>query len=511
MAREASLIAIVRDYLERMLEDNKAMKALVLDQDTMNMVALAVSQSQILSKEVFLVQTIEEAQPDQPRQSHLTAFYLLRPTEANFQRLREALAQPKFGHYFLYFTNTVAMEDLQKLAGADIHDLVRQVYEVYLDYYPINGDLFSLEIPSLFQLLKGKSSWGPLENALMTRQVDGLFALLLSLRRFPLIRYQKSSDICALLADRLHERLRKDVELLSFCQRTAAEGPDPSTVLLIIDRREDPVTPLLHQWTYQAMLHELVGISHNRVKPRHAGGEMREVALNSEQDKFYADNMFQNFGDLAMNIQAYVEHYQHQKQTTSKIESIEDMKRFVETYSDYSRLAGNVSKHVALSSELDHAVKGRQLLNVSEIEQDIACNENRSEQYRQITEVLAGSQYDHLDKLKLVILYALRYEGDDRISTLKSALIEGGLQQDKTSLVDAVLRYAGTSVRSCDLFSNKNLLARAKNNVKMVLGNVPNVYTQHQPYLTTLLEQLTKGKLREAEFPATAPYNSRER
>jgi vacuolar protein sorting-associated protein 45 len=156
-------------------------------------------------------------------------------------------------------------------------------------------------------------------------------------------------------------------------------------------------------------------------------------------------------------------------------------------------------------------VKGRQLLNVSEIEQDIACNENRSEQYRQVTEVLAGSQYDNLDKLKLVILYALRYEGDDRISTLQSALRECGLQQDKIDLVDAVLRYAGTAVRSCDLFSNKNLLARAKSNFKMVLGNVPNVYTQHQPYLTSVLEQLTKGKLREAEFPATAAYNPRER
>lgn len=36
-------------------------------------------------------------------------------------------------------------------------------------------------------------------------------------------------------------------------------------LLLIIDRREDPVTPLLNQWTYQAMLHELIGISNNRI------------------------------------------------------------------------------------------------------------------------------------------------------------------------------------------------------------------------------------------------------
>ena len=36
-------------------------------------------------------------------------------------------------------------------------------------------------------------------------------------------------------------------------------------LLLIVDRRNDPVTPLLTQWTYQAMVHELFGIVNGRV------------------------------------------------------------------------------------------------------------------------------------------------------------------------------------------------------------------------------------------------------
>ena len=36
-------------------------------------------------------------------------------------------------------------------------------------------------------------------------------------------------------------------------------------LLLIIDRLNDPVTPLLSQWTYQAMVHELLGIQNGRV------------------------------------------------------------------------------------------------------------------------------------------------------------------------------------------------------------------------------------------------------
>jgi len=59
------------------------------------------------------------------------------------------------------------------------------------------------------------------------------------------------------------------------------------------------------------MLHELIGIDHNRVfLKKVANGDMRDIAISSDQDTFYGDNMFNNFGDLAVNIQAYVEHYQ---------------------------------------------------------------------------------------------------------------------------------------------------------------------------------------------------------
>jgi vacuolar protein sorting-associated protein 45 len=44
-----------------------------------------------------------------------------------------------------------------------------------------------------------------------------------------------------------------------------------SPLLLVIDRRDDPVTPLLNQWTYQAMVHELIEIEDNKVDLRNIG------------------------------------------------------------------------------------------------------------------------------------------------------------------------------------------------------------------------------------------------
>ena len=56
-----SLSEIVRDYIERILSDQKEMKVLVLDDETTSIVSLVISQSTILEREVFLVEKIDSS------------------------------------------------------------------------------------------------------------------------------------------------------------------------------------------------------------------------------------------------------------------------------------------------------------------------------------------------------------------------------------------------------------------------------------------------------------------
>ena len=46
------------------------------------------------------------------------------------------------------------------------------------------------------------------------------------------------------------------------------------------------------QWTYQAMVHELLGITNNRISMTGVPGvskDMQEVVLSAEHDEFYAN------------------------------------------------------------------------------------------------------------------------------------------------------------------------------------------------------------------------------
>lgn len=159
---------------------------------------------------------------------------------------------------------------------------MRELKEIYADYLCVNSNLFSLNIPTA---LHG-DNW---DRDALARTVESLTAVLLSLKLRPCIRYRGGSKPAQVLAKEIYDKISKESTLFDF--RTQDNGAPPP-LLLILDRRDDPVTPLLNQWTYQAMVHELLTINNNRVDLSNVEGapkDLKEVVLSTEQDDFYAN------------------------------------------------------------------------------------------------------------------------------------------------------------------------------------------------------------------------------
>lgn len=66
-----------------------------------SVVSVAYSQSELLKKEVFLVEVVDSISKSRESMSHLKAVCFLRPTSENVQHLRRQLASPRFGEYHL--------------------------------------------------------------------------------------------------------------------------------------------------------------------------------------------------------------------------------------------------------------------------------------------------------------------------------------------------------------------------------------------------------------------------
>lgn len=332
----------------------------------------AITQSALLNHEVYLIDRLDNSAREKMR--HLRCLCFIRPSPTSIQFLIDELREPKYGEYHIYLSNIIRKSSLERLAEADSHEVVRAVQEHFADFLVINPDLSSLNLGFPMQRLWGHSPdlWN---SDSLQRATEGVVATLLALKKNPLIRYEKNSLLARKLATEVRYQLTQEEQLFNF------RKADTPPILLILDRRDDPITPLLTQWTYQAMVHEMIGINNGRVDLRDVPEirpELREIVLSQDQDPFFKKNMYQNFGDLGQNIKEYVEQYQVKTQNTMNIESIADMKRFVEDYPEFRKLSGNVSKHVTLVGELSRRVGEHDLLDVSELEQSLACNDNHA-------------------------------------------------------------------------------------------------------------------------------------
>ncbi|KAI0883477.1 Sec1-like protein [Annulohypoxylon maeteangense] len=504
------VVQAVSGYISKMVSagDSAAgtpsakMKILLLDKDTVPIVSTAITQSSLLNHEVYLTDRLDN--PNREKMRHLRCLCFVRPSPESIQFLIDELRDPKYGEYYLYFSNVVKKSSLERLAEADDHEVVKQVQEHFADYLVINPDLFSLNLTLPQQRIwsGNPDMWNPDS---LQRTTDGLIAILLSLKKKPLIRYERNSLLAKKLATEVRYHMTQEEQLFDF------RKVDTPPMLLILDRREDPATPLLNQWTYQAMVHQLLGIHNGRVNLDDVPDvrpELKEIVLSQDQDPFFKKNMYLNFGDLGGNIKDYVEQYQSKTKNNANIESITDMKRFIEEYPEFRKLSGNVSKHVTLVSELSRRVAAENLLEVSEVEQSLACNDNHATDLRNVQKLIQSPSVTADNKVGLVALYALRYEKhpSNSLAMLVDLLsAAGGVPARQADLVAKLLIYHHSLQQSqaaggiADIFESGGIFSGARA-IKGLKG-VENVYTQHSPHLETTLQNLIKGRLREQQYP----------
>ena len=284
-------------------------------------------------------------------------------------------------------------------------------------------------------------------------------------------------------------------------------------LLLVLDRMDDPVTPLLSQWTYQAMVHELLGLNNSRVILRHAPNvsrDLEEVVLSScpGHDDFFDRHRNSNFGELGEAIQDLLRDYQAKTRgmdDVTNLRSIEEMQEFMERYPELRSRGHAVSKHVAIMGELARLVEVCNLMDVSAFEQDLACSDDQAGHLRSLMSRLDSPDVKIPDKLRLGMLYALRYEDAvpaGSIPAVKEAMKRGGVPTESIRLVDAILEYAGSRVRGPGLYgTNRDITTKLMKSFMTSVQGISNVYSQHSPVLMDTIEGAAKGKLSGLTHP----------
>ncbi len=154
-------------------------------------------------------------------------------------------------------------------------------------------------------------------------------------------------------------------------------------------------------------------------------------------------------------------------------------------------------QHVAIVGELSRLLDTHDLLALSEAEQELACQSNHSEVVHKVRELLVNPKIRPKDRVRLVMLYALRYEttSSNHLSEFIDTLSQQDVDESLRFLIASLRAYAGLDRpgRSSDLFGVKG----ATGFLKQIRGlkGVENIYTQHVPLLFQTLDALAKVSL----------------
>jgi vacuolar protein sorting-associated protein 45 len=493
----------IRGYIDKMTSEVTGLKVLLLDDETSGMVSMVYTQSEIIAKEVYLIEGIGKFD-DRQEMPHLKCLTYLRPTEENISLLCRELRKPNYGEYHLFFTNIIPRDFLQRLAESDEREVVKRCEEYFGDVFVVNTDAYTVRTAP---------------TAIGERVTQGLLSSLLALKRKPTaVRYQKNSGSCQSIANAVSKVMQVESELFHFTHG--------SCTLLIVDRWEDAVTPLLSPWTYQAMLHEYLTIDRNRVvvdksenmRQKIEAGEKKiednEFIFSPSQDSFFQRHMYVNWGELCTAIKDLVDTFQatcNLKELKST-GSLADLKALMQQLPETRKLGSTVSKHVTTVGEIGDQLRKRGLFNIGQLEQDIACNSNHSDHWRQLVDLInnfgakqAGIQAE--DVLRVSMLYFLRYEKNQNCNfgRLKDLLSSNGVPAALLERLTALRDRCGADKRQ-----STSLLFPSENNIfKIVMGAVKgmdsetSVYTQHEPLLKKLITATSKGALPGDLYPST--------
>lgn len=493
---------LVRDYVDRLIPSDGTMKCLLLDTETIETVSVVFGHSHLLERGVFLVDQVQNG--DRTAVYAMRCIIFVRPSTGSIKAVSQELSAGRFQSYTLGFSNTISTELLNKLAAADVHERVVRVEECFADFTAINRDLvltpvtrpppgsFDLPVPS--PLTETSLT---MNESYFTRVVQGITASCLALRRRPLFRFSNKSVLSKKIAMECVNQMKSDPELYNFQAK--------DTVLLILDRVDDTLSPLLTPWSYQAMLAEHLDMHNNRLLLPGGPVEENGYVFGQQDDNFFASNMYSSWGDVCVKVNEFVA--QTRDKTSTQGKSMAELRELAQQLAVNQQMKGTAQKHINCMTHMADLIKGRQLYAISIFEQKLMLESNPNEQWNEILEFSKKLAPGSRDILRLCLIYHLKYEKSTSSGTKVSDFLLK-LDPEWDEILKKFRAYVGPDRDAKAALGNSSLVSSVGSALSSFIKgftDVQTVKTQHEPLLKKQLVALSQSKLDAEQYPYVNP------
>ncbi|KAI8820209.1 Sec1-like protein [Fimicolochytrium jonesii] len=433
----------IKDLLRRKILDDmiKAVnppgkwKVLVVDEEALRILNTAVKQSDLTDGNVMAVEGLAKRRQPFPDRD---VIYFIAPDPASVQRIVDDFAtqKPPYARVHIYSTAPLPDPLFDKIKRSPVSPFISAFKELNVDFSAHETHVFTVDVPNAL-----KTAFNPqspsLQNYELDRTAKRLASVLASLGDYPYIRYyDPTPGATESPAGKFANLVQADLDNLA---RRDRNFPPPSnyarTILLIVDRAADLVSPLLHQFTYQSMVMDLLNIEGNKFQP--PDGD--EVKLD-ENDLVWSQARHWHIAEVMEFLAESVNKFTSENKaaafaldqgnaSSGSLGAIEKLKETMAHLPQYQEMKAKYSGHTSMCHQAMQVYNKNRLERVAEIEQDLAVGETSGGKsarlvLRDILMILDDPAVRHEDKIRLVMLYVVIQNGlseSDRQKLLESA------------------------------------------------------------------------------------------
>ncbi|ERF71473.1 hypothetical protein EPUS_00462 [Endocarpon pusillum Z07020] len=455
----------------------------------------------------------------------MDAVYVLTPQPHIVDCLLADMEKRRYRRLFLVWTSELD-HNLRKRIEClpTAREQIADYKTLYVDYYPREAQLVTFRDPSSFFVL-----FHPDCSNLVRGHLEALaqkvVSICVSLGEYPAVRYYRpraptheAGVLCSHLARFIQEALDSHARLHpDFPPPTST--PKPRAILLITDRTMDLLSPLVHEFTYQAMALDLLDIKDgdkltylNTVNQGRPNEETKEVEIG-EADKIWTANRHMHMKDLLGKIvddfkkfrEAHPQFAENDGASTS-VNTIKDMLAGLPKFSEKKEA---FSLHLDMAEKCMKIFQENKLLDLGSVEQSLATG--LDEDYKkpknladQIVRLMDDESVPQEARLRLLILYIL-YRGGLLNGDIQKLHAHAQLQPQDRDIIDN-LDLLGARVRKPlkDMSSRPDPIFPTKPPAGPLEEEVS--LSRYEPALRSMLEEQIQGTLDPLIFPPTKPH-----
>ncbi|VDB99862.1 unnamed protein product [Peniophora sp. CBMAI 1063] len=554
----ASLITTVRNkFLNaiRSVNPPQKWKILVVDEHSQALLNHVLKQFDILEENVTLIESITNNREPQPG---FDAIYMVMPTNQNVDRIIRDFAngRQQYAGAWLFFIDGMDEQLFERLTASPAEPFLRECRELFINFWAIETRAYSLKMPEqFFNFFAPPRNDGSAKGVRHRLEEDIKFIaksianVCITLNEFPYIRYYLPSHHPPLGPLKPHETTRtapaptetatrwrtnlargdqarqyeqSDSEflprLLAFeVQRTLEEHKKLNSdfpvkeagrtraTLVITDRSMDTIAPFVHEFTYQAMVNDVLpiedGTKYKYKFQTGAGTSEDKVAVLSDADNVWTDVRHMHMREAIDKLMADFNKFM-QDNGVFKGEgaaSLNDMKDMLASLPQYQEQREKFSLHLNMAQESMGLFEKDKLPVVATVEQNCATGltaEGKTPKHlvEEMVPLLDSRDVVNANKVRIIALYIQYRDGvpeEDKRRLYQHARLTLA-EQDAVN----ALAYLGARITRgpTDKDIRRKLRAKPAQDDEYDLS-------RFKPLLRTVLEDAANNKLDQSVFP----------